>query len=772
MSIVIVALPEEDDPVHKYSSEKVPHMTLLYLGDNELQDQENTLQYIQHVAKTSLTKFGMSVSRRGPLGPNDADVLFFANDWDNKDLVALRSFLLANDNIKIAHDSAEQFEGWTPHLTMGFPETPAKPDDRDYPGFHYVRFDRIAVWFDDYDGPEFLLESNEMSAFPDSSGTAWSDENPEEEVVEHADKRTVQDVLDDMLPDEREVFDLIVGAAVDDIDLSDDDEAVVGYDLMSDEEKGILAFVVGSVTSEDYDTGESLKQYDLEDTVGDILEHSGVKGMKWGVRTDKKTGEEKSSSLSKSDANTHENRKAARAAVKVGNATLGDAHKAALKSKGHRVANAFLGDKKAWKQLGLIALATAAGVGLAFAIPALIPASVFGATVIGGTTIAGGAAAASAQASLTANLVGGALATGYVASYVSSAGNVVRAIAGNHRVNKSYEALGTRVNDISTSGNKKVQKTLKDNGGIKKKFLTDSKATAKHSALEELVGEILGPKVLEQSDFDNLVDDILEHSGVKGMRWGYRRKTNSDGLVVGKVPKNPADGGPGGSTAAPAGSADHDRAITALAKKNEHGVEALSNQDLKDINTRMKALDEFQKAMTPAQKSDLQKQVEELKLHKELRQLQAEDRLAHQSAGKKLVKSLLMNGSELVVNNVAKELGISGGHIADKILGNTEKERLKEAEKRARERTDKEREERRQDIRAEIRDRRKEAREDMRNESTYQRDERRRREREAEADQKQRQKDAENERKESEKQRKKRQDGAIKLDLGSDGVYR
>lgn len=29
----IVAIPEERDPVWKYSSEKVPHMTLLFLGE-------------------------------------------------------------------------------------------------------------------------------------------------------------------------------------------------------------------------------------------------------------------------------------------------------------------------------------------------------------------------------------------------------------------------------------------------------------------------------------------------------------------------------------------------------------------------------------------------------------------------------------------------------------------------------------------------------------------------------------------------------------------
>lgn len=687
---VIVALPSEEDQVNKYSSEKKAHMTLLYLGEGDSLNQEDVIQYIQHVAKTSLSTFGMTVKRRGPLGPNDADVLFF-DDWNDKDLVAARSFLLANDKIKSAHDSAEQFEGWTPHLTMGFPESPAKKDDREYPGFHYVGFDRIAIWFDDYDGPEFVLESDFHKSMDTSPSAAWSDESDKEEI-QHA-ERTVQDVMDDMLDEEREVFDFFVGAAIDDVDLSDDDEAIVGYDLMSEDEKKVLAFVIGGVTADDY--SDELKQSIMLDIAEDILEHSGVKGMKWGVRNDKdSTGKPKSSSL----PNTAVTRATARAKVASGNATIGDAHRAALKSKGHRVANAFLGDKTFWKRTAIATAAnlavTAAFVGL-IASPAAVPMGVLYATAV------------------TINAAKLAVGTALVAD------NTVRAVRGNARINKSYAAVGDKTNQLVKNGDDKLKKMLKTNGGLKGKFLKDPKSTVKHSDLEDLIGDILGPKALEHFDVENDVvgaldrfENILEHSGVKGMRWGYRRKVGPDGLVKGGVPKEPTDGGPGGSTATPkGGSADHERAIAALEKEKRQGVEFLSNQEIKDINTRIKSLDEFRKNLDPQGKTDLQKRVDELKLNQELRNLEAADRAARQSAGSKLVKGIVATGSKTILESAAKELGIFSRGYIDEMVGNSRKEMAKKSAEETRAKIEKDREEIRKVMRDEAQARRADARE-------------------------------------------------------------
>jgi 2'-5' RNA ligase len=157
--------PEENDRVWKISSEKVPHLTLLFLGDQaNVSNLDKIVQFVEHAATTSLRRFWLPVDRRGELG-NDpetgpADVLFFrTRGYDLKAVADFRAQLLQDNNIKSAYDAAPQFEGpWVPHLTLGYQGTPAKPDNSDYPGFYEVSFDRIAVWTGNSEGPEFLLQ--------------------------------------------------------------------------------------------------------------------------------------------------------------------------------------------------------------------------------------------------------------------------------------------------------------------------------------------------------------------------------------------------------------------------------------------------------------------------------------------------------------------------------------------------------------------------------------------------------------------------------------
>lgn len=157
-SLTIVAIPEADDITWKLSSEKVPHMTILFLGDQSKNPNVGRItEYLEHAA-SQINKFGLSVGRRGLLGEHDADVLFF-DDLMTDGLRRFRSHLLMNDDIAAAYNSAKQYSGWTPHLTMGYPETPAKPDKRDYTGIHWVNFNRIALWTGDYEGPTFPLKS-------------------------------------------------------------------------------------------------------------------------------------------------------------------------------------------------------------------------------------------------------------------------------------------------------------------------------------------------------------------------------------------------------------------------------------------------------------------------------------------------------------------------------------------------------------------------------------------------------------------------------------
>lgn len=157
-SLVVVAIPVDDDQVWKVSSEKVPHLTLLYLGDpNTVDNVDSIAEFLDHAASTSLNRFGLNVDRRGVLGEDQADVLFFSEGWEAKEVKQFRHYLLQNDDIRTAYDSSEQHPDWLPHLTLGYPETPAKPNPNDY-GISWVHFDRIALWLGDYEGPEFVLQ--------------------------------------------------------------------------------------------------------------------------------------------------------------------------------------------------------------------------------------------------------------------------------------------------------------------------------------------------------------------------------------------------------------------------------------------------------------------------------------------------------------------------------------------------------------------------------------------------------------------------------------
>jgi hypothetical protein len=178
LEVVIVAIPQVDDYVWKVSSEKVPHMTLLYLGEAEV--TQHMTDFVEHAASL-MTRFGMSVERRGTLGDQDADVLFFDKGFSYKQLMDFRSQLLTDDDIYKAFHSSSQYPDWLPHLTLGYPETPAKPMNREY-GFNWVEFDRIAIWTGDSEGPTFQLKSDNglevaMSSVPQGSDL--------DEILEH-----------------------------------------------------------------------------------------------------------------------------------------------------------------------------------------------------------------------------------------------------------------------------------------------------------------------------------------------------------------------------------------------------------------------------------------------------------------------------------------------------------------------------------------------------------------------------------------------------------
>ena len=333
-------------------------------------------------------------------------------------------------------------------------------------------------------------------------------------------ERTLQDIFDEMTPEQKGLQATIVGAVLEDEDLSNNPEIINAYLDLTIEQKRLVDFVAGNVLAKQ----EELEHSELE-IVDNFLAHFGVKGMKWGVIRDKSNSP---GTLSRSAGNTSSGRQIARGKVMGGGATLAEAHLAGLKSTGHRAINALTGDKKFWRNMAITAGISvgilAAGAAAPFVLPASALASV-GSLVAGSSGVAGyvlfegslvtlssigGAALTTAGATGAA----GALGIGAVGNVV---GNTVRAVTGNAQINKSYASLGKAMADRQTQGSKRVRKTLNQSGSLKAKDL-------KHE--------------------ESQTDAFLAHYGVKGMKWGVKKDvigvTSLQGTGSGMLVSGPA----------------------------------------------------------------------------------------------------------------------------------------------------------------------------------------------------------------------------------------
>lgn len=84
------------------------------------------------------------------------------------------------------------------------------------------------------------------------------------------------------------------------------------------------------------------------------------------------------------------------------------------------------------------------------------------------------------------------------------------------------------------------------------------------------------------SKADEVVEDILEHHGVKGMKWGVRRSKSSNVTVSDKGKKLKTSGGHGRPAHPDAVNA---HTIGQITRKS--GTKALSNQELESYSRRL-----------------------------------------------------------------------------------------------------------------------------------------------------------------------------------------
>jgi 2'-5' RNA ligase len=199
---VIVALPSVDDPITAASSEEPSaHMTLLFLGESANLDQaalvEAIQQFIDHGEVTPVTD---TVSGHGVLGKDEADVVLF----DGGNLGAIRNGLLEQNTILEAHESVEQFPNWIPHVTLGYPETPALSE---FSG-DTVTFDRLALWMGGDNRTEFPLGQMKELPVPVENEKEFASANPleAEQIAETAPTEAEQtpeaEAEPPMIPDE------------------------------------------------------------------------------------------------------------------------------------------------------------------------------------------------------------------------------------------------------------------------------------------------------------------------------------------------------------------------------------------------------------------------------------------------------------------------------------------------------------------------------------------------------------------------------------------
>ena len=145
----IMAIPDPMDPIRLVGDEE-KHATLLYFGETSTLPLEakQTLIDAVEVASTMLFPCGEGVVDVARLGSEipPALVAMLSGECLNQ----IRNLFLMNPAVSGYRDNAEQFPGFTPHVTLSHPDFVDEAIQRSLMRQVYrVRFDRLSVWWND-----------------------------------------------------------------------------------------------------------------------------------------------------------------------------------------------------------------------------------------------------------------------------------------------------------------------------------------------------------------------------------------------------------------------------------------------------------------------------------------------------------------------------------------------------------------------------------------------------------------------------------------------
>lgn len=143
--VCVVLLPEASSSIHEASSEDAAHMTTVWLGTTENVTPEERYDIVEQLRSYAVeaTPITVPVKEIGKLGDEDAEVVFLE---PTESVIAFREGLIAEGSpIWAEWSSVEQFPDWIQHVTLGYPESPAKGEFSE----ESITFDRIALWYGD-----------------------------------------------------------------------------------------------------------------------------------------------------------------------------------------------------------------------------------------------------------------------------------------------------------------------------------------------------------------------------------------------------------------------------------------------------------------------------------------------------------------------------------------------------------------------------------------------------------------------------------------------